>query len=76
MSSSPGSNTIAAYHPIKLLSGCTRQGNILQMVSRLLSKSLYDLRSKLESFVYSHESIDLVNVRGRESRESQIAGYI
>ena len=46
------------------------------MVSRLLSKSLYDLRSKLESFVYSHESIDLVNVRGRESRESQIAGYI
>ena len=44
------------------------------MVSRLQSKSLYDLRPKIGNFVYSRESIDLVSVRGRESRESQTAG--
>ena len=46
------------------------------MVSRLQSKSLYDLRPKIGSFVYSRESIDLVSVRGREGRESQTAGRI
>ena len=76
LSSSPGSDTIAACNPILFLSGCTRQGSILQMVSRLQSKSLYDLRPKIGSFVYSRESIDLVSVRGREGRESQTAGRI